>query len=461
MNLNRFAWLVVATLGVLGLALHSGASAAEPGPSAQASFTTVHVAPKVETDPMPHSGDASDDPAIWINPTDPSKSTIIGTDKTPGAEGTGGGLGVYDLSGHQIQYVSDGGINNVDIRYNFPLAGQPTDLVVGSNKRYSSLTAYRVNPRTRLLESVTAHDPNGIYTGLSAYGICMYHSPFTGKYYVFETQSPHVGDDTGEVQQWELFDNGSGKVDGKKVRTFYVGSDAEGCVADDVTGALYLVPTRQGVYQYGAEPDAGDARTQVASFSTGELKHGLEGVSLYYTSKNTGYLIVSNQGVNTFVVYRRETNAQGQHEYVTTFQIVAGNGIDEVQDTDGIDVTNVNLGSLFPDGVFVAQDGVNDVGNINFKLVPWKSIAGTALTIDTIWNPRSIGGDSGSVPMATPTNTATATATATSTATTAPTAPTELPSPTATSTEEPSVSPTAAKEESASNTVMWLPMLMR
>jgi hypothetical protein len=50
-----------------------------------------------ETDTVPPGGDA-DDPAIWVNPHDPAKSTIIGTDKL-------GGLAVYNLAGNQIQYL--------------------------------------------------------------------------------------------------------------------------------------------------------------------------------------------------------------------------------------------------------------------------------------------------------------------------------------------------------------------
>ena len=45
----------------------------------------------------------------------------------------------------------------------------------------------------------------------------MYVSPSTGKYYAF------VGDNSGTVQQWELFDDGSGKVDATKVRTLSIG----------------------------------------------------------------------------------------------------------------------------------------------------------------------------------------------------------------------------------------------
>jgi len=46
-----------------------------------------------------------------------------------------------------------------------------------------------------------------------------------------------------------------------------------------------------------------------------------------------------------------------------------------VEQTDGIDVTSASLGPAFPHGLFVAQDGVNEGGNQNFKLVPWEAIA--------------------------------------------------------------------------------------
>jgi 3-phytase len=39
------------------------------------------VAAAGETTPVPHGGDAADDPAIWIHPTDPGQSTIIGSGK--------------------------------------------------------------------------------------------------------------------------------------------------------------------------------------------------------------------------------------------------------------------------------------------------------------------------------------------------------------------------------------------
>ena len=44
------------------------------------------------------TGDPAGDPAIWVNPTDSSRSVVIGSKKAA----SGVGLVVYDLSGMQI-----------------------------------------------------------------------------------------------------------------------------------------------------------------------------------------------------------------------------------------------------------------------------------------------------------------------------------------------------------------------
>ena len=80
---------------------------------------------------MSHSGDAADDPAIWRNPIDPSRSTVIGNDK-------GGALEVYDLSGARIQRFTGGFFGNVDVRSGFvtgpvlPTSPSPTGQVSAS-----------------------------------------------------------------------------------------------------------------------------------------------------------------------------------------------------------------------------------------------------------------------------------------------------------------------------------------
>ena len=332
-----------------------GAPQTQPAPASK-SGAVLEVSATVETHPMPHPADAADDPAIWVHPTRPGESTIIGTDKA-------GGLAVYDLTGAQIQYLPDGKMNNVDIRPEFPLGGERVALVTAGNRTDNSLAVYRVDQGTRRLENVAARK----ITTLPVYGSCMYRSPATGKFYYF------VNSKEGEIEQWELFEGGGGKVDARKVRGFKVGSQTEGCVADDESGHLYIGEENVGIWKYGAEPHSGTSRTQVDKTGPGgHLVSNVEGLAIAYEGKGAGYLVASSQGNHTYVIYRRGRGNQ----YVKTFKIVPGNGVDGTSDTDGIDVTTANLGPAFQHGVFIAQDGQNDGGNQNFKLVPWQLITG-------------------------------------------------------------------------------------
>ena len=328
------------------------------------------ITPAAETDAVAHGGDAADDPAVWIHPTDRSLSTIIGTDKQ-------GALEVYDLAGRRLFRYSDVAPNNVDIRYNFPLAGGRVDLVVASDQQSDALRIYRVDPATRGLVSV-----GSVPVGLGIAGLCMYHSPVTGKYYVFD------GDSSGTVQQWELFDAGGGAVSATNVRQFTLSSVTEGCVADDVHAALYVSQEDVALWRYGAEPGAGTSRTQVDAIGP-RLTADIEGLTIYYRPDGTGYLIASSQGDDSFAVYQRTA----PNTFVTKFRVAAGN-VDGVTHTDGLDVTNAALGPAFPGGVLIAQDDSNDGSNQNFKLVPWERVARgtpTVLTVDITWDPRSIG----------------------------------------------------------------------
>jgi 3-phytase len=305
-----------------------------------------------ETAPVPHGGDAADDPAIWVNEAAPARSTIIGTDKQ-------GGLVVYDLAGKQLQYLPDGQMNNVDLRAGFPLSGKTVTLVTAGDRSDNTIAMYAVNPATGELVDVAARP---VVTGSAVYGSCMYRSAKTGKFYYFVNQKD------GGFTQWELIRAGA-RVDAKRVRAFTVGSQPEGCVADDGTGALYVGEEEVAVWRFGAEPDAGDARTQVDRVG-GNLAADIEGMSIAYGKGDAGYLFVSSQGSNSYAVYDRG----GSNAFVRSFTIVAGNGIDGTSATDGVAVTTKPLGSAFPHGVFVAQDDADDGGTQNFKLVPLQSI---------------------------------------------------------------------------------------
>jgi Bacterial Ig domain/Phytase len=89
-----------------------GTTAGAPDPRCTVGSVRLRVqrvAATAETDPVPNAGDT----AIWVHPTDPSRSTIIGTEGG-GPDGVGG-LAVYDLAGTQLQYLEIGTMNNVDL----------------------------------------------------------------------------------------------------------------------------------------------------------------------------------------------------------------------------------------------------------------------------------------------------------------------------------------------------------
>jgi 3-phytase len=331
----------------------AGSRALVVTPAALAAAALETVMATVETDPVPNGGDAADDPAIWVNPNDPAQSVIIGTDKR-------GGLAVYELSGKQIQYLPDGQMDNVDLRDGFKLDGQTVAIVTASNRKDNSIAIYKINPQSRTLENVAARK---IKHGLTVYGMCMYRSAKTGKIYYFGTSK------SGEVEQWELFES-NGKVDARKARNFKLGSVVEGCVADDELGHFYVAEEAVGIWKFGAEPETGSEHTQVAKVGDGHLFADVEGLAIAYGKDGAGYLIASSQGNHSYVVYRRE----GNNEFVKKFRVGASEGVDGCEETDGIDVTTANLGPSFPHGVFVVQDGFNDKGNQNFKLVPLQTI---------------------------------------------------------------------------------------
>ena len=350
----------------VALAACSSSSAPPPGTAPPsdvggvdpAGTVSAQVTPSVETEPVAHEGDAADDPAVWVNPANPSMSAVIATDKQ-------GGLLVYDMAGKELQYLPVGEMNNVDVRpaaAGFTLDGRPVVLVVSGNRSDNTIGVFVLDPDTRQLRDVAG---DAVRPDLEVYGSCLYQSATTGRMYAF------VNSKEGEVEQWELSDDGSGKVRGDQVRSFGVESQVEGCVADDELGDFYLGEETRGIWKFRAEPDDGDAGALIASVSeSGPLVGQVEGLALAYEDGGAGYLIASSQGDSSFAVFRRE----GDNSYVGSFRIVPGGGIDGTEHTDGVDVVTAGLGPSFPSGVLVVQDGENDGAPQNFKLVPLEDV---------------------------------------------------------------------------------------
>ena len=308
------------------LAVEAGAFA---DPRAQAATSAHTVTPALETPAAATWGDAADDPAIWVNPRDPSKSVVIATDKNLG-------LYVYDLEGRLLQTLPDGRMNNVDLRDGFMVDGKARTIVAASNRTDKSIALYWLDPATRKLARAGDPVPTGI---ADPYGLCMYAD--ASGYYVFVNNN-----DDGLYRQWKITAEG-GRAVAAPVREFKVGSISEGCATDDETGALYVNEENVGLWRYSAKPDGGAERREVDRVDgPNGLKDDIEGISVWSGKDGKGFIVLSNQGSDNYAVYRRE----GDNAFVGSFHIVADpeRGIDGVSETDGLDVSSAQSRRAVP-----------------------------------------------------------------------------------------------------------------
>ena len=190
----------------------------------------------------PMDEDAADDPAIWVDPMDPTQSRIIGTDKK-------GGLYVYDLQARELQFVQAGLVNNVDLRDGFQFTDGVAPIVVASDRDDQTIAVFRFDPATRQLNPQIAAIPS---TFPEVYGICLFRTQ-AGAMHVVATSA------LGAVKQWEFTASADG-ISAKEVRSFELGSVAEGCVADDATGSLFIAEENVGIWSSRADPAHGDMR---------------------------------------------------------------------------------------------------------------------------------------------------------------------------------------------------------
>jgi len=274
-----------------------------------------------------------DDMCIWLNTNDSSLSTIIVSDKSADK------LFVYDLEGNVLQTIDISGQlpGNIDIRYNFLLAGVPTDIIGYNRRSGSELVFYKVNRTTRQLSFA------GSFASGSNYGFCLYKNQVKQKMYAFSSS------ESGDIRQYEITDNNSdGIIEGALVRQMDNGSgETEGMVAHDQAGFLYAADESDGIYKYDAEPNGLISGELIAATGSNGLTADVEGLTIYYASVGEAYLIASSQGSNNFKIYE----GQSPHNFVKTI-VVSGVG-----NTDGIDVANFNFGTLFPEGIFLVHDG--------------------------------------------------------------------------------------------------------
>jgi 3-phytase len=306
----------------------------------------------------------TDDPAIWIHPTDPARSLVVGTDKN-----SDGALYVYDLDGRIVKRV--GGLkrpNNVDIAYGFAIGGKRVDLAVTTERELQRLRMFSLPDMTPLDRGdlvVFAGDTNR-----APMGIAVYQRPRDGA--LFAIVGGKSGPAEGYLGQYRITDDGSGQVKLTLVRQFgrYSGKkEIEAIAVDAELGYVYYSDETVGVRKYLVDPDAAAAGAELALFGGTGYASDHEGISIYKINDGTGYILVSDQQANQFRIYKREGELGRPHEHtlIKTVPVAA-------LESDGSEVTSRALGPKYPNGLFVAMSN----GKV-FHYYSWDDIAGTDL----------------------------------------------------------------------------------
>lgn len=290
----------------------------------------------------------SDDPAIWINKTNPAQSLILGTDKDED-----GALYVFDLNGKIVHGKVIRNLkrpNNVDIEYGLMLNGKATDIAVVTERLTHKLRIFALPEMTPLdnggIDVFVGEEGTG-YRDLM--GISMYKNP-NGK--IFAIVGRKNGPQTGSyLWQYLLEDDGKGLIKAKVVRKFgkYSGKkEIEAIAVDDALGYVYYSDEMFGIRKYYAEPEKGDE--ELSQFGNKDFVQDEEGISIVSTTDSTGYVLVSDQQKNYFNIYSREglKDSPNKHKLLKSVHLFTS-------ESDGSDVVNIPLNNIFKNGLFVAM----------------------------------------------------------------------------------------------------------
>ena len=332
--------------------------------SSKPSDNIIEIPAWVESAPSDRPGDTMDDPAIWVHPTEPEKSLVLGTNKR-------WGLLSFNMRGEQVQALPSGRINNVDLRQQVMLGGKKRDIAVATLRDNDSLAFYEIDAQGKLSEY-----PNQATNMVDIYGMCLYQDADT--LYVFANEK------SGRIAQYRV----DWQVNGpsiKLVRDIHTPSQVEGCVADETQHALFIGEEDQGIWRFNAKANGG-TQGELIIKAEGDLVPDVEGISLYQGAnihgKKQDLLVVSSQGDNSYLLYQ----AQPPYAQLGKFRIgVNLNGtengretsIDGSSETDGLAVTHLSVGTgAWQQGMLVVQDGHNHLpdNNQSFKWLPWRSI---------------------------------------------------------------------------------------
>ncbi|SHN47874.1 phytase [Cryptosporangium aurantiacum] len=401
----------------IALLAGTGAAAAESPPRAA---VTAAVETPAEFDDEAGGNSDADDPAIWVDPSDPARSLVIGTLKE-------GGLAVYDLAGRQLQRIAPpapptaddapGRFNNVDVAYGVRLGRTTADLAIVSDRGRDQLRIYRIDGTraARPLVDVTAPDVPFAFNAdqaavndqSTAYGLTTTVDGGTAWTVVSRRSSTQLGlfrlVNTARGVSYQRADTltlpGRFRLPNGTTWTPCdepgVGPQVEGVVVDPVAGVLYAAQEDVALWKidlrnhrFGAArivekvkefgvPGTYDAAADECAYGANpgyggtRITADVEGLAIYADR----YLLVSSQGDSGFLVYDRRTLG-----YLGRYDVTDGAATDGVQHSDGTAVVHTRLNATFPAGLLVVHDGENTPAadgraNTNFKLLDWRAVA--------------------------------------------------------------------------------------
>ncbi|MFJ6612872.1 phytase [Streptomyces sp. NPDC091289] len=361
----------------------------------------------------------ADDPAIWRNPADPDRSLVIATAKEGGLRvyGLDARL-VQSLPAPAAPGPDDapGRFNNVDLVHGLRLspgraagqaAGRKADLAVTSDRGHDRLRIHRIDPSRpdRPLTDVTDPAAPRVFSAgqdevneqTTAYGLATWTDRRSGRSYALVSQRNRTS-----IALLELLPTRSGTVTYRKVRSIGLpsafrlpdGTDwtpcgepgelpqVEGMVVDPADGTLYAGQEDVGIWRMPADlrgkpvlvdkvreygvPGTYDEESEECApgtdpgFGGTRISADVEGLTLLPERNGDRYLLASSQGDDTFAAYARRTGRENRTVpvYAGGFRVTAASAtLDGSEACDGAAVLNEPLGSTYPGGLLVVQDG--------------------------------------------------------------------------------------------------------
>jgi 3-phytase len=317
-----------------------------------------------------------DDPAIWVHPTDPSRSLILGTMKVAAPAGA---IVAFGMDGQIRQVIS--GIdrpNNIDVEYGLQLGGRRMDVAVATERLARQLRIFSIHPadgRLTDLGGVPMLEGQEGEAG-APMGLALYRRARDGA--VFAIVSPKEGPQQGYLWQYQLIDAGGGRPGARFVRRFGNFSattvreenEIEAVAVDDALGYVYYSDEADGIHKWHADPDHPGANRELAHFARDGFRGDREGIAIYVLPDGTGYIICTDQldEDSEYHVYPREGAPGNPHDHSREIAVLRG-GADA---TDGIEISSSPLGPGLPSGALVAMNSEPR----NFLVFRWQDLAG-------------------------------------------------------------------------------------